>query len=62
LGEKEVGEAIGALHGCGMLGSILGIVAAAFSVSSFGSFGLLVCAAGPLMAMVCLAVDQKYKD
>ena len=57
-----MGEAIGALHGCGMLGSILGIVAAAFSVSSFGSFGLLVCAAGPLMAMVCLAVDQKYKD
>ena len=57
-----MGEAIGALHGCGMLGAMLGIVTAAFSVSSFGSYGLLVCAAGPLMAMVCLAVDRKHEE
>lgn len=61
-GEGEIGEAIGAMHGFGMLGAMLGIVAASFSVSAFGSFGLLVCAIGPLAAMICLAVDRNINN
>ena len=52
--DSEVGEAIGALHACGFVGAILGIIGAAVTVSAFGVAGFLFSAIGPLGATACL--------
>ena len=58
-GETEVGEAIGALHGFGSLGSIVGVFAASFAIHAFGTIGFLVCACGPVTAGMLLLCDRK---
>ena len=52
------GEAIGALHACGFVGAILGIVCATVASTEFGSFGFVISALGSSGAVVCLMVDR----
>ena len=57
-GSTEAGEAIGALHACGFVGAILGIVCATVTVTAFGALGFLLSALGPGGAIICLVVDR----
>jgi MFS family permease len=57
-GSAEAGEAIGALHACGFVGAILGIICATVTVTKLGAFGFAFSALGPCGAVVCLMVDR----
>ena len=59
---NEAGEAIGALHSCGFVGAIFGIVGATFTVTAFGAFGFIFSAVGPAMAIICLMIDRRVNS